>query len=194
MEHQKTHSKALKWSLIIGITIVLNLFFNYTISLIYPAPDYSAFCPTSQVDNPPETKDSCIAVGGQWTENTFPEIQTVPATATSDTSETVTSKQITVSGSCDATYSCSQKFDTANDSYERTVFVSLVVLGIISILLGLLLRIPDPVTVGLSLGGVLSLIIASMRYWSEAGNFLKVVILFAALIALIWVGVKKFQD
>ena len=43
-----------------------------------------------------------------------------------------------------------------------------------------------------SWGGVLSLIIASMRYWSDANDLFKVIILALALGILIWFAVKKF--
>jgi hypothetical protein len=43
-----------------------------------------------------------------------------------------------------------------------------------------------------SWGGVLSLFIASLRYWSDANNILKVIILAIALGSLIWTAVKKF--
>ena len=40
-----TQSRIGRWSVIIGIVIVLNLFFNYTLSLVYKQPDYSTYCP-----------------------------------------------------------------------------------------------------------------------------------------------------
>jgi hypothetical protein len=186
MNPTQNPSRLLKWSVIVAIIIVLNLFFNYALSLIYPAPDYSKYCPTEQVINPPATKQECLAVGGQWTENTVPDktaIRTLP-----------NGKQVQVTGYCNQYYTCQKNYDAVNKTYGRTVFLVLVVLGIISLLLGLFLRIPDVVTIGLSFGGVLSLVIASIRYWSEAENFVKVLILAAALVALIWVGIKKFQE
>jgi uncharacterized membrane protein len=41
---------------------------------------------------------------------------------------------------------------------------------------------------------VLTFIVASMRYWSLAEDWLHLVILALALGALIWLGIKKFQD
>jgi hypothetical protein len=50
------------------------------------------------------------------------------------------------------------------------------------------------ISVALSLGGVLSFIIASMRYWTSADDLIKVIILAIALAILIWVAVKKFKN
>ncbi len=40
----KSQSKLLKWSLIIGIVIVANMFINYSLSLIWTEPSYTDFC------------------------------------------------------------------------------------------------------------------------------------------------------
>jgi hypothetical protein len=37
-------NKILKWSLILSAVIVANLFFNYSLSYIFDAPEYSEFC------------------------------------------------------------------------------------------------------------------------------------------------------
>src|ERR1035437_3777717 len=68
----ETKPKVLKWALIIGIVVVLNLFFNYAISLFYKAPDYNVYFPQAQVVEPITNKDDCLKVGGQWTESSIP--------------------------------------------------------------------------------------------------------------------------
>jgi len=180
-KQQKT--KFLKGALIIGIVIVLNLFFNYALSLVYKAPSYDAFCPTSQVETPATTQTDCVAQGGQWTAENY-----APATAP------VGPDGKAVTGYCTPNYTCQNNFNNAEDAYSRNVFIILVVLGALSLLAGILL--PGNVTIGtaLSYGGVLSFIIASIRYWSSADNGIKVLILAIALILLIGTGIKKFKD
>src|SRR5262245_30893444 len=90
-------SRVLKWSIIIGIVIVLNLLFNYGISLFYHTPQYQDFCPNPQVNVAPTTRDQCVAVGGQWTENVYPEPATGAKTAPVQT------------GVCNPDYTCSMK-------------------------------------------------------------------------------------
>jgi hypothetical protein len=183
METKKTNSRFVKWAVIIGIIIVLNLFFNYAISLVYKAPDYPAYCPETQIDVSPTTKAACIAVGGKWSETVYPPDRTAPVPTTPQ-----------AKGYCDPTFTCRQTFEKDLKVYERNAFVTLIILGVISIALGLFLKVSEAVTIGLAFGGVLSLVIAAIRYWSYADNILKVVLLGVALVALIWIGIKKFQE
>jgi len=86
---------------------------------------------------------------------------------------------------------CQNNFQTAENKYDRNIFIILIVLGVVSLILGAFLA-NEIVTLGLSWGGVLSLIIASMRYWGTADNIIKVLILGFALAVLIWLAIKKF--
>ena len=94
-------------------------------------------------------------------------------------------------GYCDPTYTKQMEFNTAQKSYNRNVFLILVVLGVISLVLGAVLA-NAILSMAFAWGGVLSLLIASMRYWSDADNLLKVIILAVALGALIYIAIKKF--
>ena len=177
-----TQSKVLKWSLIIGIVIVLNLFFNYALSLAYKNPTYEAFCPnTSQVITNPDNQKACVDEGGQWTNNTYygkPMIvgETQPR------------------GYCDLQFTCRNNYESAQKVYDRNVFVTLVLLGAICVAIGSFLAGNILISIALSLAGVLSFIIASMRYWNSADDLIKVVILAIALAILICVAYKKFKD
>jgi len=182
-----TQPKVLKWSLIIGIVIVLNMFFNYALSFAYPRPEQNNFCKIEQINEPIVSKDKCLAVGGQWNglsnfdSNTFADqYNTKPAPY--------------VTPYCDKDFTCRQTFDSAQKVYDRNVFVTLVVLGALCVLLGNYLKSNLVLGQSLSLAGVLSFVIASMRYWSSADNLIKVLILLIALIILIWVAIKKFKN
>jgi hypothetical protein len=179
----QTQPKVLKWALIIGIVIVLNLFFNYTISLFYKQPDYNTYFPRAQVVEPITTKDECLKVGGQWNENNLVPKSVSPVSTTSPQ----------VSGYCDPNFTKQQEYTSALKTYNRNIFIILVILGVVSFLLGVF--IPNEIiTFGFSWGGVLSFIVASIRYWSDANNWVKVLILAVALGALIWLAIKKFGN
>lgn len=178
----ETKPKVLKWALVIGIVIVLNLFFNYSISLFYKEPDYNAYFPQSQIVESIDNKEACLKMGGQWTENieykngiTNPVPKDIKA----------------VEGYCDPNFTKQKEFESAQKIYQRNIFIVLVVLGVISLVLGVFL-VNEIVTLSLSWGGVLSLVISSMRYWGTADNLIKVLILGFALITLLWLAVKKF--
>lgn len=177
----------LKWLLIISIVIVLNLFFNFAISSFYHAPKYDDFCKADQIKIQPTTREACVSGGGQWNESSAVEkIEQEPGV--------VNTQPIKVQSYCDINFTCQKEFETANNLYQRNVFVTLVILGIISLLIGFMLSSVSVVSLGLSFGGVLSLVIASIRYWSAMDEFIRVIILGLALVILIWIGIKKFKE
>ena len=183
MEHNT--SGVLKWSLVIGIVLVLNLFIGYGVSVLYQEPQYENFCPASLTDQTYNTQAECLAVGGQW--NQTAQVAQEPTTV-----KGVTAPGPQVIAYCNATYSCETKFESAQQTYDRNVFASLVVIGVILIVLGFAFKANDVLSYGFSLGGVLSFLIASVRYWSSADNLVKLIILAAALAALIYLAYKKF--
>ncbi len=168
----------MKWSVVIGIVIVLNLFFNYALSLVYKAPDYNEYFPQTQVVPEITTQQDCITAGGQWI------TQVAPPTSTTSKTQT---------GYCNPDFTKQQQFNAAEKQYDRTIFIALVILGVLSLIAGSLVA-HEVLSLAFAWGGVLSLFIASLRYWSDANNLLKVIILAVALGALIWTAVKKFAE
>ncbi len=175
-------SKVLKWLLITGIVILLNLFFAYAIKVIYPEPKFETFCPREQVTIEPKTQRECVEKSGGWTENNYPKPMPVGY------NETVPA------GYCDLNFTCQKNFTDALALYNRNVFIALIVLGVLSLASGFFLPGVAAVSLGLSLGGVLSLIVGSMRYWSDMNDYLRVIILGLALATLIALGVKKLRE
>lgn len=174
----ETQPKVLKWSLILGIVIVLNLFFNYTLSLVYDRPEYENFCPNRQVIEPVLTQEACLDLGGQWNANVY----TDPVSGLKP-----------VAGYCDTDFTCRQNYEEASRTYDRNVFMTLVILGALSVAAGSFFVGNMVISQALSLGGVLSFIIASMRYWGSADDAIRVLILAISLVILAWVAVKKFK-
>lgn len=174
-------NKSSKWvhaSIVVAIVIVMNLFFNYAVSLVFNEPEYNDYIKPSQVVESPVTKASCLAVGGQWSENVYP------------VESTKTKPQI--EGYCNENYTNQLNYDKARANYEKKVFITLISLGIISLVVAGFIAI-QILSIAFAWGGVLSLIIASIRYWSVADNIAKVIILAIALGLLIWLAIKKFN-
>lgn len=171
-----------KWAVVLGIVVVLNLFFNYSLSLVYKSPEYEKYVPQSQVVEPITNKEDCLKVGGQWTDPDTRYAQGVDGVKTAP-----------ALGYCNPDFTNYQKFTEAQKDYNRNVFIILIISGIGSIILGAVLS-NIILSLGFSWGGVLSLIIASLRYWSDADNLVKVLLLACALGALIWIAVKKFSN
>ncbi len=163
-------------SIIFAIIIVINLFANYTVSLVYKEPVYEDYIKPAQVVEEIKTKDKCVSAGGQWTENAYPNEK----------------GKTTIDGYCNSNYTNQLNYDKARESYEKKVFITLIIFGVFLIVSTGFITI-SILSVAFAWGGVLSLIIASMRYWSLADRLSKVAILGIALGLLIWLAVKKFN-
>ena len=182
----------LKWALVVSIVVVLNLFFNYSIMLIYKEPKWDNFCKQEQINIIPKTKEECLAKGGSWTENGKTRMEANEAiNADKPLIQPITLEPRSY---CDQEFTCRKQFEEAQKLYNRNVFVVLIVLGVVSIIASFVLSNITAVSLGLSFGGILSLIVGSVRYWSDMDDYLRVIILGLALAALIWLGVKKIRD
>ncbi|HJN62965.1 MAG TPA: hypothetical protein QGH03_01905 [Candidatus Paceibacterota bacterium] len=188
MIKKEKHFNILKWILVLGIIVVLNLFFSFAIKLVYDSPEYTDFCTEEQVRVQPDTEEGCIDEGGQWSEKD-PYLMRGPELMTGGPELT----EGEATGYCDTDFTCRQEFDDKRSVYNKNVFVVLVILGVASLVAGIFISATS-VSIGLSLGGVLSLIIGSIRYWSDMDDILRVIMLGVALLALIWVGIKKLKD
>ncbi len=180
---QNKTNKFIKIAITVGIVIVMNMFFNYAISFVYNEPDYNDYFKPTQIVKEIQNQDECLAIGGQWNANTYPQPVQIDSKMQKDE----------IKGYCDSNYTNQKNYDEARKIYDRNVFITLVVLGVLSIVAGAFVTV-SVLPVAFSWGGVLSLIIASMRYWNSADKLIKVLILGFALGSLIWLAVKKFNQ
>lgn len=169
-------NKILKWSLILAIIIVANLFFNYSLSLIFNGPNYDEFCTFEKTSKVIEDKTTCEQSDGIWNPNQFAK-----------------NSEIQPNGYCDLNSKCSNTFQEAVKVYEKKVFVSLVIIGAVVLIASVFVAGNAVLAASLPLIAVLDLIIASIRYWQYSDELLKVAILFIALVALIYLAIKKFK-
>ena len=149
---------------------------NYSVSIIYKEPVFDNYIKQAQVVEPIIVKEKCILSGGQWSENATPTIK----------------GKTEVQGYCNENYTKQINYENARKIYEKKVFITLIILGVVSLVFAGFVSV-FILSVSFAWGGVLSLIIASIRYWSQADNWAKVIILGLALILLIWLAIKKFN-
>ncbi|MBI4118575.1 MAG: hypothetical protein HY455_03515 [Parcubacteria group bacterium] len=185
MLHLKPHA-FLKWGLVAATVIVLDLFFVFGVQLVYETPEYTNFCKQEQVRIVPQKKDECVAVGGQWVDDQFlqkgfPRGYTEPAPI-----------EVLKEGYCDPEFTCRKEFEDAHQLYNRNSFIVLVILGTVALLGSFFLRMYEIVSIGFGLGGILTYIVASMRYWADMPDYLRVGILGLALAALVYAGIRWF--
>lgn len=173
------HIESTKWkkfALALSLIIILNVFFNVAIETFYKMPRYENYCAPTLYSEERADKASCEDAGGLWQANAgYP-------------------KEVGVSGYCDVTYTCNKTFTDVNSVYSRNVFVILTVLGALTIVAALFAKLPNAVSSGLLYGGVLSLIIGTIRFWSQMDDYLRFIVTGAVLVILIALGVKKMKD
>lgn len=181
-------SNLLRWAFGIAIVLILNLFFVVSTQLVSEKPEYNDFCIDKQVRIIPQNQDECVELGGQWTEDRF--IQKGLPTRVPGEIPVIKEE---VKGYCNTDFTCRGEYTDARKVYERNFFVTLVILGTLTLIVSFIFRSLAVVAPALATGGVLAYLIASIRYWSDMSDYLRVIVLGIALITLIFVGVKKFQ-
>ena len=180
-----------KWLLALGIAIVTNLFAYYALNGFYPEPRYEDFCKHEQVKPAILTQEACVERGGQWVESVRETSEVSKAGVA--TPEVVPVKS-EVFGYCNEDFTCSNKYNDERKVYERNFFVGMIIIGTLLLVGSIFLVGVEAVSLGFSFGGILAFIVGTMRYWSNMDERLRVVVLGIALVALVWVGVKKFKE
>lgn len=180
----------------LAIIIIFNLFINYGINTFYKAPDYNKFCNPERLKQALNTRTSCEAIGGLWTENVgyesigtyVPQGQTRPVPA-----PTIEIKSQQPTGWCDQDYSCRKDFDSINNIYRRNVFIIWVVAGTMAIIGSFFITAVQMLSTSFMFSGLLSLLIGTLQYWSAMQDYLRFIILGIALMFLIVVAYKKLR-
>ena len=179
MEQTTKSPKFVRWAILLGIVIALNLFFFAARSFVVIEPVYDDYCPTTV--QPAATSDTCVDQGGVWVETpSDPRVSAVT--------------KPNMEGYCDLYRTCQPLYDEAHKQYQMYSFALMVGLGILALVVGVIPMGSSIVSSGLSYGGVLALIIAEGSYWGDAGQILRLVMSLIALGALLYIGIKRFKD
>ncbi len=88
---------------------------------------------------------------------------------------------------------CRDDFENARQSYDRIVFIITAIIGIITIAVGVILKL-ESVSAGLMAGGVLTIVYGAIRYWYNMPDYIRFSLLGLVLVGLIWLGYKKLKD
>lgn len=177
-----THPKFVRWALMLGIVVVLNIFFWRLAALLIPEPQYNNFCAEALNEPPAQTNAaSCQTAGGTWTDY---------GTAAALDGQTAPIRN----GYCGCSQANSDAFQAAMSKHDLYAFALMVGLGILALIGGVMPIGSSIVSSGLSYGGVVTLIIGSGQYWSSAGQWVQLLIAAVGLGALVYLGVKRFRD
>lgn len=180
VQNERKHPRFVRFALLAGIVVVLNVFFFAVVQMIISTPQYSNYCP--QITKQAHSAATCEAQNGVWTKSS-------PISLTQKTS---TVEKTT--GYCDYYSKCQTSYATASSNAHLYSFVLLMVLGVIALVIGVVPIGASIVSSGLSYGGVLALIIGSLQYWGSAEIWLRLTISGFALVILIYLGIRRFKD
>lgn len=164
-------NKVKKWFLAIGIALIFTMFINYGIATFFDRPDYEDFCKIDEPRKIYEAEADCVENNGQW-------------------SEYVRSPVPDTKGFCDQDFKCRQQYDEARDNFESKAVIVTVIAGVTGLILGIVLTL-ESVSAGFLLGGILNLLVATIRYWDKFANIARFLLLGLVLAVLIWVAYKK---
>lgn len=155
----------MKWILGIAIVALSLVFIQISIKNFYPEPSYRNSCNTDLEKNI-TTPELCTAMRGNWNESR---------------------------SSCSLAASCSEAYSDAKDAYESNLFIIRLVLGVLLIVAMQFVVLPVAITYGLSVVGVILVLIASAKYWTDMGDDAKFLLSGIALATLIWLTIKKVK-
>ncbi|MBI5803580.1 hypothetical protein HY448_02750, partial [Candidatus Pacearchaeota archaeon] len=122
-------------SIVIGVGIfILTLFVAiYGVSVLFPAPQYNAFCPEIRVAVIVDTAETCEAMEGKWTDYNF-----IKAPAKGE-----------ATGYCDLDYYCRQDYETTLEKSSKQRFLVSIPLGVALIVFGNLFFALETISVGM---------------------------------------------
>jgi hypothetical protein len=159
-----------------AIVIALNVFFYAGLDSFYPAPQYEDYCGPGSMVYKPGVQDeaACKEEGGSWVSPAEGEPFCDMSTVNSMT--------------------CYNDYDTAMRPYQRNSFIIFTILGLITLVVSLTLKLPMAVGRGLMYGSVVTLLLGTLFYWSYMEDYLRFIVSGVVLGVLVLVGVKKVKD
>lgn len=174
--------KFVRWAIMIGIIVVLNIFFLVARNVVLQSPQYNDYCPIQMATSTPQDPQSCSAAGGAWNDlSDQPGPGPVPA-------------KTVPAGYCDLSAKCQPAYNAAMQNFELYAFITEIGLGVLAILIALVPLGSSIVSAGLTYGGVVAFIIAVVEFWSDGGAWVRLGASVIALAALLYIGLKRFRD
>lgn len=188
-------SKTKQVLLAIAIAVIFAFFVGYGINTFYEEPRYDDFCEGYRF-NTFETSQECEDAGGSWIE--YPD-EKIPMTNTMTCSKiSETENNITLScnaiqredrnGWCEYTPRCQEEYNNSRENYNRNVFIISLIIGLIGLGIGAAFLTVESVGSGLMGGGVLTIIYGIIRYWGDASDTLRFILLGIVLAVLVGMG------
>ena len=169
----------------IAIAILLTLFLVFAVDLFYTEPKYEEYCNFSLSSPYP-----------------YKEIPTNTVNCTTfkyDYNQCYNGRGYTNyeydSNGCPYNVTCSDcniKYEESKKEYAGIAFTIFIILAVLALIAGISFLV-EPVSFGFLLGGLIIILQATIRYFSDFGKVTKVIVLGIELAVLIWISYKKFK-
>jgi hypothetical protein len=155
----------------IGIVIVFALVLWQGVETFYPFPEYTDFCPQYKVQEYVNNSIRCEELGGKWDFNAGLVKEGIE-------------------GYCDLEYQCRLDFEDAKKSHSKYVFIISIIVAVITFLTGYFVLVPEPVGSALIGSSIWAIFWGSVINWMNFGEYWRFILLFLALIFLIWFTIR----
>jgi len=164
----------------LGILIIYGLALSQGIQAFYPEPEFEDFCDISDAPYKP-IPESCE----------FSQSLVTKENSCEDTGgifvEEYDVDGCVVDGYCDI---CSEDYENSLDDYSQKVFILSLMIGLVTLILGIFVLKVEPVGSALMASGIWAIFYGTMRNWRNFSNGWRFLLLFAVLLFLIWIGMK----
>lgn len=174
----------------VGIFIVYLLVLNFGIQAFYDEPRYENFCTGQpQYYYPGYTEFGVKGAGGvNCTLSPTPQEQNV---CLNDGGNLVAGSYD--ANGCPASFicdMCNKNLADAQKEHGQRVFIISIIVGILTLIVGFAILTMEPVGSALMASGVGALVYGSIRNWSNLSDVWKFLLLFVALVLLVWIAIR----
>lgn len=176
-------------ALTIGVAVLFALFIGFAVDAFYPSPEYDDYC--TQVNRIYEKQ-----FPGPYENQSCPRLNySDPIYESCNQSIGYVAYQMDENGCQVNPYceTCQVNFDKANKIYSRNLFFIIAPIALVAIIVGLTIAL-ESIGSGFIFGGILLLIYATIRIFSDLSRIMRVVVLGIELILVIWIGYKKVEQ
>jgi hypothetical protein len=196
-------SKTKQVLLSIGIAIIFAFFIGFGINTFYKSPKYDDYCIR---ENFREIKNetNCIQANGKWTsydyyEKPMPVNKQLTCSKIEENNTNIIlncnffEEKFINEGYCDLYFTCNEEFQKKREEYNRNVFILTTIIGLIAFVCGVILLKVESVGSGIMSGSILIMIYGTFRYWEQASDIIRFILLGIVLTALIYLGYTKLN-
>ena len=164
----------------LGILIIYGLALSQGIQTFYPEPEFEDFCEVPEVSNDFISEDCEFSQSLITKENSCEKTGGLFVREYGDDG-------CVVDGYCNI---CLESYENALDDYSQRVFIFSLIIGFMTLILGIFVLKVEPVGSALMASGIWAIFYGTLRNWRNFSNGWRFLLLFAVLLFLIWIGMK----